>query len=32
MTDDFASLPVKQLQDALEAKGVKLHLKDLIAD
>ena len=32
MTDDFASLPVKQLQDVLEAKGVKLHLKELIED
>jgi hypothetical protein len=32
LTDDFASLPVKQLQDALVAKGVKLHLKDMIPE
>lgn len=32
MTDDFASLPVEKLQAALAAKGVKLHLKDMIPE
>jgi hypothetical protein len=31
LTDDFASLPIAVLQSALQEKGVKLHLNELIS-